>query len=68
MPNIEVELTGDVEFEVYCSCGNGICANTRVSYNRGRNQVMVEPCEKCLAQARNEGYDEGYDEGLKDEA
>ena len=49
MPTIEAE------FEVFCACGNGLCSNTSDS--------TVEPCEKCLERARDEGYREGYDEG-----
>lgn len=60
MPDMEVS------FEVYCTCGNGLCATTRVSYNRGIPQIVVEPCEKCLAQEYDKGYDNGYDKGSSD--
>lgn len=51
------ELT--VEFEVYCSCGNGLCGNAtvRTSRNRGVQQLVIEPCEKCLEVARDEAAD-----------
>jgi len=47
-----------IEFEVWCSCGNGLC-NQCKDVNGG---IEVEPCEKCLALS----HDEGYDEGLSD--
>ena len=62
MPNF------DVEFEVFCSCGEGLCnvSETRVSRNRSVPQVVVEPCSKCVDKAKNSGYDEGYKTGQKD--
>ncbi len=48
-----------IEFEVWCSCGNGLC--NQCSETRGG--IAVEPCEKCIEEAKTEGYDEGYDEG-----
>lgn len=61
--SIEVTVTSsiDFEFEVFCGgCGAGICGNadTRESRQRRMPQVIVEPCEKCLEIARNEGRDE----------
>ncbi len=51
-----------VEFEVWCGCGNGLCGQvtTRVSANRSIPQIVVEPCERCLDKARDEGEDDGY--------
>ena len=47
-----------IEFEVWCSCGNGLCnKSTEV-----RGGISVEPCEKCLGVAREDGRQEGYDE------
>lgn len=58
MPDIEVCI------EIYCSCGNGICNNTSVSSkNSGRPAFTVEPCEKCLSNADDEGYKRGHSEG-----
>ena len=45
-----------LEFEVWCSCGNGLCNQTRDR----KGGIEVEPCEKCLAAAREEGRNEGY--------
>jgi hypothetical protein len=75
MPIFTIEAPIDVDFEVFCSCGNGLCnqSETRSSRHRGTPQVVVEPCEKCLASARTDGATEGADsrEGeiiaLKDE-
>ena len=47
-----------VEFEVWCSCGEGLCRQTK----NVRGGVEVEPCEKCLEAAREEGRDEGRNE------
>ena len=47
-----------IEFEVWCSCGNGLCNQT----TEVRGGICVEPCEKCLEKARDEGYDNGYSE------
>ena len=47
------ELTVDIDFEVWCDkCGAGLCLNTRVEGNK----VSVEPCERCLQEAYEEGY------------
>lgn len=60
-------INADIDFEVWCSCGVGLCNVTAV--NKG-NQVTVDPCEKCLEKARDEehekGYDEGYEQGKQD--
>ena len=58
MPDVTVNI------EVYCSCGNGLCAQTETSQNRRGNPVLtITPCGDCLSAVRSEGYDEGYDEG-----
>jgi len=51
-----------IEFEVWCSCGNGLC-NQSTEVKGG---ISVEPCEKCLDTAHGEGYDEGYKEATKE--
>ena len=48
----------EIEFEVWCSCGNGLCNQTRDR----KGGIEVEPCEKCLEKAREEGKEEGYNE------
>lgn len=51
------ELT--LEFDVYCSCGEGLCGQTtenRPSHYRSSQGITVEPCQKCLDVARDEGY------------
>lgn len=58
MPEVSVEI------EIYCSCGEGLCnTSTGGSGRRGEPIITVEPCEKCLEKARDEGYDQGYSEG-----
>ena len=53
MPEIEVEI------EVYCDCGAGLCGTTVVTRKHGRDAFVVSPCDACLEGARIEGYEEG---------
>jgi len=48
-----------LEFEVWCSCGNGLCNQTK----EVKGGIMVEPCEKCLEKEYDSGYDTGHNEG-----
>jgi hypothetical protein len=62
-------ITTDVEFEAFCSeCNAGICNNLtyRQSHNRGAHQFTVDPCDKCIKNAKQDGYDAGYQAGLRD--
>jgi len=43
-----------LEFEVWCSCGNGLCNQCK----EVKGGISVEPCERCLEAARNEGYND----------
>lgn len=56
----------ELEFEVYCACGEGLCQQTTEGRTRGRGMpfITVTPCEKCMERARDEGYSMGYGEGL----
>ena len=61
MPDIEVCV------EIYCSCGAGICNNASVSSKHSnRPAFTVEPCEKCLSNADDEGYKRGRSEGFEE--
>ena len=53
----------ELEFEVFCSCGNGMCNSTTEGRNGHSQFIEVEPCGKRLEASRNEGYNEGYEEG-----
>jgi hypothetical protein len=60
MPTYEFETTVKVEadFEVYCgNCNEGLCLQStfRKSYHRGENQLVVDPCKKCLKESLEEG-------------
>ena len=57
MPTIETEV------EVYCSCGEGLCGQSKASGGRWGSTITVEPCEKCLDNAHTEGYNERDREG-----
>lgn len=55
MPEVEVNI------ELYCSCGAGICNNaTAGTDGRGNPQFAIEPCSVCLDEAEVKGHDEGY--------
>ena len=59
MPEIEVNI------EIYCArCRAGICnnANPRKTPNRGQPCFEIEPCEKCLSDAEDAGYEKGYED------
>ena len=51
-----------VEFEVWCSCGEGLCRQT----SDVQGGISVEPCGKCLENKYQEGYEEGLEEGLEE--
>lgn len=53
----------EIDFEVFCSCGAGLCSQSTTEERRGSWRVIVEPCSRCLDQAHNDGYDEGYEAG-----
>lgn len=60
-----VEISGEVE--VWCAtCGAGLC----LTVTTNGSSVNVPPCERCMENARQEGYGEGhtagYDEGYGD--
>ena len=69
MPTFKTQITVDaeVEFEVFCACGNGMCdeTDTRESRNRRYPQAVVQPCPKCLQAARDEGACEAREEAQK---
>jgi len=58
MPEFKVE----VEFQVWCSCGEGLCFQSQ-GLDEGKNKivygvntygpgVIVEPCPKCMERAK----------------
>ena len=56
----------EVEFEVFCSCGEGLCNQAtggQSSYPTRSPIITVEPCQKCLSDKYDEGYDKGYNDG-----
>lgn len=56
MPQINVEI------EVYCSCGEGLCNSTSTKNTRLGEALVVEPCSSCIAHADEQGYDRGYNQ------
>ena len=55
-----------VEFEVWCSCGEGLCGQTTTKLGRSGPEIVIEPCSKCKDLAYKTGYNKGYDEGYGD--
>lgn len=58
-----------IEFEVYCaSCGNGLCNVSESTRTRTRGEpcVRVEPCPKCIEEARKDGFHDGHTEGYSE--
>ncbi len=61
MPILEVEI------EVWCACGEGLCNETECGTNpRGHPKITVEPCERCLDRKRHEGWSAGYEQAVED--
>jgi hypothetical protein len=58
MPEITGKSEFTIDFQVYCEWGYGLCDLTTVD-NR-RQHVIVQPCPRCIKDARSDGYDEGY--------
>ena len=59
MPEIEVNI------EIYCAkCGAGICGNATATrtFTRQEPSFRIDPCEKCLQDEYDRGYDDGYDQ------
>ena len=54
----------EVVFEVVCGkCGAGLCNQTETRKAlRGTDYITVDPCEKCLDEARYEGFAQGEQE------
>jgi hypothetical protein len=66
MPQFDVQLEGVLDFEVCCACGFGLCSSTEVRMRNGKQQIIVEPCEKCLIQEYDNGFQAGFDAGAGD--
>lgn len=66
MPTLNVTLDGEIDFEVFCVCGNGLCKVTEVEQSYGKNRITIEPCDKCMAAEYDEGFQTGYDQGRED--
>jgi hypothetical protein len=60
MPEISVDI------EIYCAkCGAGICNSVQSQRKHNKEVFVVEPCDKCMETARDEGYEEGETHGYK---
>ena len=59
--NGDVTINVELEVEVFCAgCGAGLCKQSKAGNTNYRKQtfIEVEPCEKCLEKARDEGRQE----------
>ena len=53
----------ELEFEVFCgTCGEGLCNNSTEGSNNHSQYISIDPCERCLAEALEEGREEGYNQ------
>jgi hypothetical protein len=52
----------EIEFEVYCECGEGLCNTTAVRKSRNRcvDQIVVEACKDCIEKMETEKDNEIY--------
>ena len=50
---IKTSVFADIDFEVFCACGAGMCGETTTRLSRYRNQpqAVVEPCKNCIERA-----------------
>ena len=56
----------EVEFEVFCSCGEGLCNQATGDLSPRGNSVTTEPCTNCLSREYDRGYDDGYEAARKE--
>ena len=55
MPQLKVEIS------VYCAdCGAGLCHLTTVK----NDDIMVEPCPKCMEKYGDARREDGYEDGI----
>lgn len=63
MPEVTVNI------EIYCDkCGAGLCNQSTFVKTRVREEpsFRVQPCEKCMDEARDEGYQDGHQVGFQE--
>lgn len=53
-----------IDIEIVCLCG--VVLRGELEGFKNRLEMVVDPCEKCIEEAREEGYDNGYDERDKE--
>lgn len=60
MPSFDTteSINVEIEFEVYCSCGYGLCNQSDATSRNGRRRLDVEPCPRCIAAAKDDGREE----------
>ena len=58
MPNVH----GSIDVSVWCSCGEGLCSQA----TGGDGTLEMEPCQKCVENARSEGFEDGFNQGKEE--
>lgn len=49
----------DISFEAYCNkCGAGLCQNISVDSGYRGVKISIDPCDRCLEEAKEEGREE----------
>jgi len=43
-------------YEVFCSCGKGLCKDLRAAEEDGIMKIIIEPCPDCLEKAKGIDY------------
>ena len=59
-----------VDVEVFCgTCGAGLCSMSRGGNTRRRGQpyIVVDNCQTCMQEARDDAYAEGYNDRCREE-
>ena len=59
--------TLELDFEVWCSCGEGLCNQTDTRGRQKRVGITISPCEKCLSREYDKGFKDGADSKKEEE-
>jgi len=59
-------LSFDVEFSVFCECGEDLTYAASADSNDKGHDVTVPPCPACMEDAREAGREEGNDDSFQE--
>lgn len=55
-----MEITTEVDFEITCAeCGSSLVINNEALDSKMNITLEIKPCQKCLNNAEDKGYDNG---------